>query len=147
MYRTTPLLLAALTICAPLYSAPGTTKTKSVLTERVGGDYIVHSIKPIAHSGFLVEFRSATTTGRFDVLKLETSNLHLLLNEGQKLRISAELLHEGEEASEVAQVLVFIPGQTGETPVWLLSRKSSAISFDGARYLEMHAPESDYLLF
>jgi hypothetical protein len=52
------------------------------------------------------------------------------------------------EVVDAYQVLLFIPKREGEMPVWMLSKheKGGRGDLNGARYLEMHAPQNDYLI-
>ena len=114
---------------------------------RVGGDYRVASIEQMDSGSFRVEFRADQLTGSFDVLVLETDQVNFAVREDEVIRISAEVLSVQGEIAEVAQVLLFLPSPQGYLPIWLLSRKGSAFDLRGSRYLEMHAPASDYQIF
>jgi hypothetical protein len=111
---------------------------------RVGGVYEVASIKEVDH-GFKIEFKATAKTGKFDTLILESDHVHFSVKEGQKLRISAEVLSSNGRTAEVSQVLLFLPHEQGVAPVWMLSRKSPG-ELEGSKYLEMHAPQADYTI-
>jgi len=114
---------------------------------RVGGDYRVAMIEQMDSGSFRVEFHADQTTGKFDVLVLETDHVNYAVRENEVIRISAEVISVHDEIAEVAQVLLFLPSAQGYVPVWLLSRKGSAFDLRGSRYIEMHAPSSDYQIF
>ncbi len=114
---------------------------------RVGGVYFVKSLDRQEDGTFIVMFESETATGKYDLLKLESEHVHIGVQPGQKLRLSAEILSSQGNTSEVAQVLLFIPGAGGPTPIWMLSKKNASRDLNGARYLEMHAPQSDFRVF
>lgn len=115
-------------------------------TERVGGTYFVDSIVASKTGGFKVEFRAEVETGKFDRVRLESPNVHVALKEGEKFRISAEIVNvDGTGVAEASQVLVFLPSVRGPIPVWMLSNKGG--SLDAARYLEMNVPLNDYWVF
>ncbi len=117
-------------------------------TVRVGGNYKVKKIERLKDSSFLVIFESTETTGRADVIRLESDHIHMGVSEGQVLRISAEVTADKGKVVEAQQVLLFLPQIEGPMPVWMLSRHSRSESdLNGASYLEMHAPQSDFLIF
>jgi len=143
------LILRFLTLSAvlalagfPCYAAPAT-KTVAV-PEKVGGVYEVKEIERQAGGSFIIRFESTTKTGRFDHLNLESDHVHVGVEVGAKIRLSAQILSEAGATAEVAQVLVFLPSGQSHVPVWLLSRKAAPGGLRGPRYLEMHAPTSDY---
>lgn len=114
---------------------------------RVAGEYKVSQIKKQPDGAFQVSFVSKHTTGRFDRLRLVTDHLHLRLKEGLSLKISAEIVKGSGAAGEISQVLVFLPSSKhSHVPIWMISKAFSGRPLKGARYLEMHAPTSDYLV-
>ncbi|MEI6397413.1 MAG: hypothetical protein WCO71_01465, partial [Pseudomonadota bacterium] len=68
------------------------------------------------------------------------------LEEGATLRLSAYVSGKSGDVAEIAQVVVFMPGRAGPTPVWMLSKKSPRLD-PPAKLLEMHAPSTDYAIF
>jgi hypothetical protein len=42
---------------------------------------------------------------------------------------------------------LFLPSAQGRVPVWMLSKKGSQFDLRGAKYLDMHAPVNDYIVF
>jgi hypothetical protein len=62
------------------------------------------------------------------------------------LRLSAEVLRDKSSELEVTQVLLFLPGEHGTAPIWLLSSDHPNRDFRGARWLDMHAPQADYTI-
>ena len=118
----------------------------AVQVKRVGGDYQVTHVKKLGNRSFLIEFKAATPTGRFDVLRLESDHVHVAVQKGQTLRLSAEVFEDRGRSAEVSQVVLFLPSQRGRVPVWLLSNKFPANDLRGSRYLEMHVPLKDYLV-
>lgn len=115
-------------------------------TAKIGGDYRVSSIRKKGDDHFVVEFTSVHKTGKYDVLFLESDHLNVAVEEGKTLRLSAEILKEGKKKTEVSQVLLFLPHGETHVPVWLLSRNAPDKDLRGSRYIEMHAPTSDYLI-
>ena len=113
--------------------------------ERVGGTYLVSSIDRV-DGGFQVKFKAVVASGRFDEIILESPHIHVGVKVGQQLRISAEVIGGDMQVAEATQVLVFLPNQRGETPVWMLSSKQTSVDLRGAKYLEMHAPETDFTI-
>jgi len=113
---------------------------------RVGGDYEVMSIKE-KDGGFTIDFQAVTKTGKFDRLRLDSDHVHFAVKEGQKLRLSAEVVAANKDIAEVSQVLLFLPHDQGALPVWLLSRQAGSADLRSSRYLQMHAPQADYSVF
>lgn len=114
--------------------------------QRVGGDFIVERIDAQQDGSFRITFQHSEST-RHKTLVLVSDHVHMGVEEGQKLRISAEVLAEYSDYTEVAQVLLFLPSEYGKTPVWMLSQKSPKLSLDGVKLLEMHAPSADYAIY
>lgn len=115
-------------------------------TQKVGGDYKVAKIERQISGVFYVEFQAIHPTGRFDQLRLESDHVHVAVKVGQVLRLSAEVMGENGPLAEVSQVVLFIPGQSGHVPVWLLSKKALGRDLKAVRYLEMHAPANDFVI-
>jgi len=113
--------------------------------ERVGGTYVVSAIDRV-DAGFRVKFNAVAPSGNFDEITLDSPHVHVGVKVGQQLRISAEVIGGDLKVAEATQVLVFLPTQRGEVPVWMLSSKQNAGDLGGARYLEMHAPQTDYTI-
>jgi hypothetical protein len=142
------LLISALTLSA----APGANTTTAdekteTTAERVGGDYRIESIQRHDDGTFTVMFAANVPTGKFDTIRLDCAHLHLGVKEGDVLRISAEIMTSAGAEAQASQVLVFVGTQQGPTPVWLLSNKVTTKELNGARYLEMHLPATDYMIF
>jgi hypothetical protein len=113
---------------------------------RTGGDYVVANIEQRADGSFVVEFKSQAPTGRFDVLKLSSDHVHVSVKTGQKIRLSAEVSAEHGATADVSQVVVFLPNPTGAVPVWLLSNTAPPRDLRAVRYLEMHVPQTDFMV-
>ena len=116
--------------------------------QRVGGRYKIASIEKLDEANFRIRFTSQTETGRFDQLILKSDHIHLSMQEGQVVRLSAEVIDapKGQEV-EVTQVLLFLSNpEYGTTPVWLLSSQHPTREFRGSRWLDMHAPQADFLI-
>jgi hypothetical protein len=126
----------------------GAEEANSASANRVGGDYKVAKIKKQQH-GFTIQFESTVKTGKYDRLILESAHVHEKIAEGSVLRLSAEVDRKKDDGSfEVSQVLLFFPSAQGKTPIWLISKNRPVQRLNGAsKYLEMHAPTSDYLVF
>jgi hypothetical protein len=115
-------------------------------TQRVGGDYKVTKIERDGAGVFHIEFHSTQSSGRFDILKLESDHVHVAVKVGQVLRLSAEIMEERGSEAHVSQVVLFLNGQSGRVPVWLLSRKAMGRDLKAVRYLEMHVPANDFVV-
>ena len=114
---------------------------------RVGGEFRVKSIKKI-DGGFVISFTSTDRKAQVQEVRLESAYLHVSVEAGKVLRLSAEVATQNGRVVEAKQVLLFLPTAGAYLPVWLLSRSAPSLSgLQGARYLDMHAPQSDFLLF
>ena len=86
-------------------------------------------------------------------LCIETSTLHLGLKKGEVYALAGELpqgLTGKEDVLELPQLLIFLGGKDrGEVrPVWLIGGKNKrAPRFDGVRFLRMHDPAQDRVIF
>lgn len=115
--------------------------------QRVGGNFTVAKISRQPNSsGFIVEFKASEGTPKISRLRLETDHINAGLSEGETIRLSADVIsHEGGTA-DVEQVVVFLPGRVGPTPVWMMSKRAKIMN-PPAKLLEMHAPSTDYTVF
>ena len=136
------VMLAPLTLSRTAHSENGTPNTAKLI--RVGGDYVVYDIRKVNEQSYEIEFRAADPTGKFDRVILTSDHVHMAVTKGQKLRISAEVGQTKGDVAEATQVLVFLPNAQGPTPIWMLSKRSKSLDLNGSKYLEMHAPQSDY---
>lgn len=127
--------------------SPATTPSEQgVKVERIGGTFIVSTIKPMKDNGFRVTFTAKDGSPRFKTLVLESTHVHMAIAEGASLRLSADVVAVSGSTAEVSQVVIFVPGRTGETPVWMMSRRST-VPNPPAKLLEMHVPQTDYQVF
>jgi hypothetical protein len=124
----------------------GAQNLQSDFVQKVGGEYRVSKIDRNGSGVFLIEFKATQPSGRFDILKLESDHVHVSVKVGQVLRLSAEVLDEQGPVAEVGQMVLFIYGQSGRVPVWLLSRKAMGRDLKAVRYLEMHFPANDFVV-
>lgn len=121
------------------------TKTPESAVVRVGGNFRVQRMDRQENGSFRVEFASTQPSGRMDHLILDTDHVHVAVTVGQTIRLSASVLREVDKKTVVVdQVLLFLDRPEGPTPVWLLSKENKRRDLDGARYLEMHAPATDF---
>lgn len=114
--------------------------------ERIGGTFIVSSIKPLKDNLFRVTFVAKDGSPRFKTLVLESSHVHMAIAEGASLRLSADVIAISGSTAEVSQVVIFVPGRTGEIPIWMMSRRAT-VPNPPAKLLEMHVPQTDYQVF
>ncbi|MFY7929796.1 MAG: hypothetical protein ACOVS5_13070 [Oligoflexus sp.] len=114
---------------------------------RIGGQYRIQKIEKLGDQDFQITFQGEPATGRYDALVLRSDHIHVGVQEGQVLRLTAEVIKDSGPALEVTQVLLFLNHREyGSTPVWLLSKNHITRDFRGARWLEMHAPQADFLI-
>ena len=123
--------------------------------ERVGGNYKLQGISRECSGGvqdqpkpscFRVVFEAVNKTGRFDELVLESSHVNAAVKKGEQLRISAEIAVDRGRTAEVSQVVMFDVSGKSRPPMWMISRKHESGPGPAARYLEMHAPQTDCLV-
>ena len=113
---------------------------------RVGGNYLVKEIKRTKKGSLLVTFESVVKNGKADFIRLDSDHIHVGVEEGQTLRISAEISKGAGKIVDANQILLFLPRAEGPVPVWLLSKKGRKGSLRGSSYLKMHDPKSDYVI-
>lgn len=144
---TVPIFFAAtLASAAETKTDPAKKEAAVPKLERIGGTFVVTSIKPAKDNGFRVIFTAKEGSPRFKTLILESSHVHMAIVEGASLRLSADVIEASGSSAEVSQVVLFVPGRAGDTPVWMLSRRAIE-PVPPARLLEMHAPQNDYQVF
>lgn len=119
---------------------------ESAKIERIGGNFKVETIRKLPSGAFVVEFKAAEGQPKFTDLRLESDNINSALVEGAVLRLSADVTQIRGKKAEVAQVVVFLPGVVGPTPVWMLSRKAPRLD-PPAKLLDLHAPVTDFAVF
>jgi predicted RNA-binding protein with TRAM domain len=117
-----------------------------VKVERVGGNFTVAKIQKLPSGGFSVDFKASEGSPKFARLHLESDHINAGLEEGETLRLSADVIGTNGDQAEIGQVVVFMPGRVGPTPVWMLSKKSPRLD-PPAKLLKMHAPSTDYAIF
>jgi hypothetical protein len=116
--------------------------------ERVSGLYKLARIEKKVDNEYVLHFAAETKDGVHDLLVLNSEGLNVKIEEGQVIKLSAEVLSSSAKEHEITQVLLFMPSQEyGLTPIWMLSRKHETREIRGARWLEMHAPQADYQVF
>lgn len=116
--------------------------------QKVSGDYRLYQMKALSHGMFKLSFVAKTKSGSFDRLELVSDHIHFGVKKGAVLRIAGEVAHVREDGvAELSQVMVLLPSREGKTPIWMLSKKFRSQGLHGSRYLEMHAPNADYLVF
>jgi hypothetical protein len=111
---------------------------------RVGGTYKVTEINELKDGAYEILFESTEKSGRFDQLRLESDHIHVAVELGSVLRLSAEILKDGGVKADVAQMVLFLPNPKGATPVWMLSNKATSHDLRATKYLDMHVPLNDY---
>lgn len=135
------LLLASLALLAAQNNA-------SAELVRVGGEFKVKSIAKTEDHGFLITFTSTDRKAQVQRITLDSAYLHVSVEEGKVLRLSAEVATRQGSTVAARQILLLLPTPGSYLPVWLLSRSAPALSdLKGAKYIDMHAPQSDFLMF
>ncbi|NBQ52051.1 MAG: hypothetical protein EBU49_00505 [Proteobacteria bacterium] len=119
--------------------------------ERIGGDYRLQGISrkcPARPDGscFRVIFEAVHKTGRFDELVLESNHVNVSVKKGDVVRLSAEIAVDRGKKAEVSQVVLFDDSGKSRPPTWILSSKHRAGSGPASRYIDMHVPQTDFLV-
>ncbi len=115
---------------------------------RVSGLYRLTKMEKNPNQEFVLHFEAEAKDGVHDLLVLKSEGLNVKIKVGQVLKLSAEVLESSEKVHEMTQVLLYLPSSDyGLSPIWLLSKAHETREMRGARYLEMHAPGSDYQVF
>lgn len=140
------ILLFLLVISTPAFGRNASAFDGDDAAVRVGGNYKVTRVERLAPDHFRIEFTSSVKSGKHDRLILESDHVNVAVSKGMVLRLSAEVLRETKGATEVSQVLLFLPKNDTHVPVWLLSRNAKNQELRSSRYLEMHAPTSDFMV-
>lgn len=140
------ILSLLLALAVPAFGGEAAQPDSQNVAVRVGGNYKVTSIERLAPDHFMIEFTSTAKTGKHDRLVLESDHVNVAVSKGMELRLSAEVLWEKKGVTEVSQVLLFLPKNDTHVPVWLLSRNAKNQELRSSRYLEMHAPTSDFMV-
>ena len=119
--------------------------------ERIGGDYRLKEISNNCSGQkqtacFRLVFEALKMTGRFDVLLLESSHVNVGVKKGDQVRLSAEIAEDHGKSAEVSQVVLFDDSGKSRPPAWMLSSKHKASPGPAARYIDMHVPQTDFLV-
>lgn len=152
--RTTVIGLLSILVLSGAQSStkPGAQKelevrqSRHVTKKRVEGRFKVKTIKRL-DSYYRLVFENIDRTAKTKHLTLDTNYVHIGVERGKVLRLSAEVRASDNDGNEIKQVLLYLPKEGSHSPVWMLSRSHPQMKFTGARLLDMHAPQSDYLLF
>jgi hypothetical protein len=113
---------------------------------RVRGIYQVKQIEKLTDGGFSIAFSAVDQSAFIAELHLESDHVHFSLKEGERIKLSADVVTINAKSAECRQLVIFMPHVQGYTPIWLISRKFPPTDSTAARYLEMHAPQSDFRL-
>ncbi|MDE3268816.1 MAG: hypothetical protein OYH77_00860 [Pseudomonadota bacterium] len=133
-------------ILAGAEQLPAVKPTLKQKTTKVKGKFKVKMIE--RRDGFhRIMFENIDHAAKTKRLTLETSYVHVGVAKGSVLRLAADVLTTAAGNGEIKQVLLYLPKDGSHSPVWMLSRSHPQMKFTGARLLDMHAPQSDYLLF
>ena len=114
-------------------------------TAHITGHYRVEAIKKTDTDARQIIFRAQDSTTRDKVLVIESDHVHIGLRVGLILKISAEILERRKEIIELSQVLLYLDG--GSQRVFQISRNVPFSGLKSARFLEMHSPMNDFLIF
>lgn len=113
---------------------------------KIRGSYAISSIEQKGPSEYLVRFVPEKPSDG-PILSLKTSNLHSRLKAGVSLDLVADLVKSTGGEAEASQVMVMFKVAGARVPVWLISKDYGPRNLRGDRYLDMHAPTTDFLVF
>ncbi len=125
---------------------PWTILAESDSTSRITGEFKIDKITKISPDSYRIVFTNLDKSEPHETLFLDSNQIHMGLSEGQTLRLSAEVFQRNPKTWEITQVLVFLKTTNSHIPVWLISQTHGPKELRGARYIEMHAPTSDFLI-
>lgn len=123
--------------------------SREMVLLKVGGDYLVESVDKEGKQ-FKIVFRATKETGEADTITLFSDHVHIGMEAGKSVRLSAEVMSKGDDVRtnvEAYQVLLYLPAPEGYLPVWLLSNNAKGFEKGHIKYLRMHAPQSDFMVF
>lgn len=113
---------------------------------KVQGTFEVFKIEKISEEQVNIWFKGASQNGKQETMVLKSDHLNENLKEGKKYRLTAETIKIKEGISSILKALVFFPNGATTIPIWMLS-KESGLNLGLEKYLLMHAPSSDYIIF
>ena len=102
------LLMRILLMLASL-SLLGTQNNASAKLVRVGGEFRVKSIQKTKDRGFVITFASTDSKAQVQEITLESTYLHVSVEEGKALRLSAEVTAQQGRVVTARQILLFLP--------------------------------------
>lgn len=115
---------------------------------KLGGDFIVKSIKRNRYNDYSIIFEPNFNSDKLKLLVLNTDHVHNKLEEGAKLRLSAEVVRLEAKIATVSQLVIFYPSKQGKTPVWMISKSQhTKKNFNASKLIDVHSPQSDYQVF
>lgn len=146
MFKSLLTMIAIFELCCFSVSAIAEGKM-----ERIGGDYRLQGISRKCQSRpegscFRVVFEAVHKSGRFDELVLESNHVNVSVKKGDLVRLSAEIAVDRGSKAEVSQVVLFDDSGESRPPTWMLSSKHKAGPGPAARYIDMHVPQTDFLV-
>ena len=140
------LAICVLTSFAFTTSIEAKTEAQNAVLERIGGTFTVVKISRLPEGGFSVDFKASEGAPKISRLHLESDHIHVGMMEGQTFRLSADVKSHAGGLAEISQVVVFIAGPAGPTPIWMMSKNATGLT-PPARLLDMHTPSTDYTIF
>ncbi len=124
------------------------TGTLNAQVQKIAGNYRLEKIQSLEGGLFLLGFFAEVQTGKLDRLELVSDHIHFGVSKGDVLRVAGEVSQVRDDGTgELSQLMILLPTREGQTPVWILSKKFRSRGLNGSRYLKMHAPNADFLVF
>lgn len=116
--------------------------------EKIGGDFIVSKVERMSNGNFQIEFQPTSTVNQDQGVVMISDHVHSAISIGAQVRISAEIIGKKGTKFLASQVLIFISGDQGPVPVWLLSASArKKENLNAAPLLKQHSPQNDFLVF
>lgn len=124
-----------------------TNESQTPKMQRIGGSFEVTQIERLKDGNFQATFTATQNDTMFKTLVLESSHVHVAVQKGATLRLSADVQAVNGTTAQIDQVVLFLPGRVGRTPVWMVSRRSKGYQNPPSKLLDLHAPGTDYQVF
>jgi hypothetical protein len=132
--------------CLPIYGGQ-VEKTMEKKSTDIEGVFKVSAIENKT-GYYIIKFSPVEAKKDSEDMFFETDLLNSWIKVGEKLKIYTSISRDQvSKKLKTAHVLVTLPMPRGEVKMWLLSRNQKDFDFKSAKYLNMHSPHTDYLIY
>ena len=115
---------------------------------KVSGIFELVEIKKNVARDYTLTFRPVSHLKKIKILVLNTDHVHSKIRQGDKIKLSAEVSQLKNGVASVAQMVLFYDSLQGKTPIWMMSKIEKANKgFNASKLLDVHSPQSDYIVF